>query len=689
MAFFIVSGMRYDARFSEKEAEGIRYLRPLVDLLADVPAYGRAAASGAGGAEIGNRIEAALAALDGAQEKWGADLAVTADKLAERGRTAAAPAELRGLWTRAKNGKAALLDELEANVRTLIVHVGDSSNLILDPDLDTYYLMDVALLALPDSMGRLNREAASSGGSAIDRAVFLKLHSDIDLARIESSSRTALAEDPNFLGRDELLQSGLPPALGSFLEASAVLHRGGLDEGGAFRAAAESCIAASSTYWTVVADDLERLLMTRVGSYVSKLRIAVAAAALAVVLAYLTVFVVARNLLSQISSLRKKVSVIAAKDLRFAAATDSRDELGATAKDLALLTKELNGSLRSFRDAVRGMESSSLEISASSSRMSESSSALASTVEQIAATLVETEELTASIRRSVERQVDAVERTTDSLHESETGLRRVVSSMEGLKELASEGDAAAGEGAKSVGALIERSGSLGERSRGLAARIDGIRDATTAIGGMTDAIADIAQRTTLLAMNASIEAAHAGGAGKGFAVVAGAIRELAGATENALASIRERTAAIDAAVADAVAVSRDTEEIARMVGQGTGEAERALARIAAATEQLIRGIGSAAEEIRGYEKRSSDILVAAVELKDFSGSIRSAVAEQEAGAKETMDAVRQLRDTSQENAHASEALADLSASLKTASKSLDAVVGEFSLDDGAMNAARN
>src|SRR5262249_29958848 len=40
--------------------------------------------------------------------------------------------------------------DLIGEVRSLISHVGDTSNLILDPDLDTYYLMDSVLLKLPE-----------------------------------------------------------------------------------------------------------------------------------------------------------------------------------------------------------------------------------------------------------------------------------------------------------------------------------------------------------------------------------------------------------------------------------------------------------------------------------------------------------------------------------------------------------
>ena len=43
-----------------------------------------------------------------------------------------------------------LYQSLAANFNTLNTHVGDTSNLILDPDLDSYYLMDATLMKLPE-----------------------------------------------------------------------------------------------------------------------------------------------------------------------------------------------------------------------------------------------------------------------------------------------------------------------------------------------------------------------------------------------------------------------------------------------------------------------------------------------------------------------------------------------------------
>jgi sigma-B regulation protein RsbU (phosphoserine phosphatase) len=75
-----------------------------------------------------------------------------------------------------------LYQTLLANINKLAADVGDSSNLILDPDLDTYYLMDATLLKLPEIQKNLSeirriseKTSLKSNATQDDRTQYIAL----------------------------------------------------------------------------------------------------------------------------------------------------------------------------------------------------------------------------------------------------------------------------------------------------------------------------------------------------------------------------------------------------------------------------------------------------------------------------------------------------------------------------------
>ena len=116
------------------------------------------------------------------------------------------------------------------------------------------------------------------------------------------------------------------------------------------------------------------------------------------------------------------------------------------------------------------------------------------------------------------------------------------------------------------------------------------------IGEMVDAIRNISSQSNLLAMSATIEAAHAGDLGRGFAVVAGEVRSLADQSRKAAIEIEELTQHIRQGVlaainsmdscvmqaAGGVTLSRDAGEVINRVNLGMQDLVKMMANISSA-----------------------------------------------------------------------------------------------------------
>ena len=118
------------------------------------------------------------------------------------------------------------------------------------------------------------------------------------------------------------------------------------------------------------------------------------------------------------------------------------------------------------------------------------------------------------------------------------------------------------------------------------------------IGGIVNTINIIAERTNMLSLNASIEAARAGDAGRGFAVVAEEIRNLADRSAQATADIAAIIRSLQEVAREAVSASADGLRIAEEGGRLAEEGSQGL-------ERMLSGIHESAE-IMGQVARSTD-----------------------------------------------------------------------------------
>ena len=325
----------------------------------------------------------------------------------------------------------------------------------------------------------------------------------------------------------------------------------------------------------------------------------------------------------------------------------SRDELGVLTYELGRVAENMNMLI----GAVKGSVAKTIAVKDSMINVAGSTS---STVSQVTENIAEVE-------RKIEGLDGHVGGTTDSLsnlnnaisqlnelivdqaamvEESSASITEMIASIDSISKIANQR-------MEGVGSLSKVSITGNEQLTETVGKIKEIGSSIQEINEITGIIQGIAAQTNLLAMNAAIEAAHAGEAGRGFAVVADEIRKLAETSaENSrhiTDSIKTITTFIDDTVRSGEATAESFKEISGeidVVSNSFMEIRDGVDELKTGSEHVLKAV-TALTEMSAKVKENSDAMEgetgrvqdAMDQLKAFSEDTRSVTAEMTAGMK--------------------------------------------------------
>jgi methyl-accepting chemotaxis protein len=284
----------------------------------------------------------------------------------------------------------------------------------------------------------------------------------------------------------------------------------------------------------------------------------------------------------------------------------SLGNVDAAAHDLTALATQ---TAAASHEITSNLESVGRQITTQSASVTETSA----TVEQIGKTFQ-------SFHKMVETQAADVRRSTQSLQASVEEFQSLASAIDESSSVFAklEEDSASGRETmaavnQAVELIVQRSQNLDETNR---------------------AIGAIAGQTNLLAMNAAIEAAHAGEAGRGFAVVADEVRKLA---ESAAVQAKQSSLAL-----------KEIHKTTEAVRLAVAKADQAFSSMAARVPQVVGVHGHLQSTLGTQADQSRRILEMFRSIERLSDEISGGSGEMEAGTQTILDEMNRLVRISQE-----------------------------------------
>lgn len=700
-----IKGFNKDINLALQEKKGNAFQRPLQALLDAIPQHQWLADAVARG-DIAAKtammekevvIDQIFADLELVNEKYGADLLFTDDGLSRYKREGMDPRTVKTAWQKLKAGTSSASDSVEqhtklvAAVRGMIDHSGDTSNLILDPDLDSYYLMDATLLALPQTQARLG-DIASYGQNLLRQdksqiaakdlaqlGVYAALLKESDVDRLKSDVDKALNYDASFYGVSRSLQNNLAGPLQNYNTACdgflAVIQATATDPASAspeaFLAASQKARAAAYDLWKISVDELDKLLDTRVKSYRTERAWTLIGVTVGLILSGVIAFFVSRSIVRPLGALTQATQRILRGESTVRAPVYAQDEIGTLATSFNSMldarnksqstveaeNKRLQTSIQDLLVVVSDASDGKLSVRAKVSEgalgnvcdalnlMLENVGGIISNAksasDQVATASNGITTVAQELEKGEQRQTQEIFTTSEGVRDLNGKAQKVLENCQAATKAADNGRRAAEQGAKAVREVIKGMEKIRENTQANAKKIKRLGDRSMEISGIVKIIGDISAKTDMLALNASIEAARAGEQGRGFTVVAEQVRGLADRTKTLTNQIEKLVNDIQKETGEAVAqMETQTQEVeaGSRAAQSAGGTLENIVTVSAESSELVSQINQSATQQAARTKE----MLATVE------AINQVVAESAAKVRETRSTSEQLMALSAE-----------------------------------------
>ena len=681
------------------EMDSLEYLAPFRPLLENVALHRDLSQRAIHGDQS---LEAAIRALEPAIDSDLAALQKSDEQFGKLYGTSETLSVAANLWRgiRARGGALSakesfdLHTKMAASLRDQMRIAGDYA-IIIDPKLETHYLGNTILLQLPGAAEALGQLRGFAGGLLVrgkiteeERAQLIALASNVN--RYTGRNGSIAAAMGTVFRKAPSVEAKLGPPMLAATGASEVFLQAVSE--GVIRA--EQADANAKELFNTATNAIQSVLklydangvafselLNLRGEHIrDEIWLDAGIASLALFLSLLMIYGITSGVAQQISSINKMFGNIGVGDFSARAEIYANDELGALAQSLnatfdntltLIQSREerdrIQGSIQKLLEEIAGVADGDLTTEAEvttevTGAIADSFNYMIVELRGIIANVQQTTQAVTSSAVSVRNTAEALAMGSESqsmqiveasaaVDEMVESINQVTATAHTAAQVAEAALRNAKSGAESVQKTIAGMNGIRQQVQQTAKRIKRLGESSQEIGEIVQLIGDIADRTSILALNASIQAAMAGEAGKGFAVVAEEVEHLS-----------ERS-------------TEATKRITSLIKTIQSDTSEAIAAMEGTTREVVGGSALANEAGR----KLNEIESVSVQLSDLIQSISAASTSQSRGSESIARSMGEIAEVTQLTAHGAKEAADSIRHLSGLAESLSGSMNRFKL----------